>query len=665
MANQVNIDDAIEEIRNRVDIVDLISQRIPLKRAGADFKACCPFHNEKTPSFIVSPSRRSFHCFGCGASGDVFKFLMLSDGMTFIESVKALALTCGVEIKERHDPKANHRKKLIKLHGELASFFSRCLVQINEASIARKYLSDRKINKKVIDDFRIGYVPNNSEVICEWAEKYKFTIDDLIESGIISPPREDREQDNHYCRFHGRLIFPICDQNGQVVAFSARTLSNDKKVAKYINSPETPIFKKSQILYGLSFAKKNITRMARREVIVCEGQIDVIRCHSCGFNNAVASQGTAFTEEHVKLLRAYADSALLVFDGDSAGIKAATRTGRLFLAEGIPVRVATLPQGEDPDSILRDRGNEAFQEALDSAISLAAFQVRSLQAAEENPSSFDAIARITQELLETFHSCSKAVLRSYLMQEAADLIGIPISALESDYEEYKNRKDQAKVYHKDTPKPHPQHSGLRTPNPELNDNSELRTPNSELNKSSELRTPNSELNSNSELQAATPQKRYVFRESALLAIADILIKTSTSPTDENRDAALFIQKWLPESIMGNTPEKEIIQAVIADWQDNGDRVATMTSETSGEVSTLIDHLSRRASPVLACDMDLLDIIKDEIAIVWIDYLKARRKQIDSSTPDGQTTRLQLSMLIRKLESEKNWDAREAIFRELI
>ena len=439
-------DSTLEEIRLRTDLVDVISSYgVQVKRAGAGYMACCPFHHEKTPSFSIQPEKGFYHCFGCGESGDVFKFVQKQEGLGFMEAVKKLAQQCGVEIKETDDPEAGKRARLYSLHAELAAFFRRCLLQAKEAAPAREYLKSRDLAGDIGEKFCIGYAPVGDVPLQRWAEKYKFKLEELADAGVLLPPREGFSR--WYNRFGGRLMFTIRDRAGRPVAFSGRILTNDKKAAKYVNSPETPIFKKSSILFALDQAAGNITKAARREAIVCEGQIDVIRCHACGFNTAVASQGTSFTVEHVQLLKRCADSAVLVFDGDGAGQKAAVRTGGEFLAAEIPVRVATLPQGEDPDSLLRTKGPEAFQACLDAAESITSFQIRVLRAQEANPSSIDAVSRVSRAVLETLAKCPSAVMRETLLAEAAQLLHVPVSALQEDFEKVGKGAARAAVRH--------------------------------------------------------------------------------------------------------------------------------------------------------------------------------------------------------------------------
>ena len=423
----------IEEVKERVDLAELISScGVPLKAAGGGYVACCPFHNEKTPSFHINTSKNLYHCFGCGKSGTAIDFLMEHEGMDFVEAVKRLGDMCGVTIEEREDPEAGMRRRLYALHGEIAAFFHRCLLKASEAEVARRYIAKRRLDGEAAETFTIGYVPLSSDAILKWAKKYGFTPKELELSGILCPPK--RPGGGWYSRFAGRLAFTIRDKQGCVVAFSARNIldPDNKKIAKYINSPETPIFKKSQILFAFDRAAGEIVRAPRREAIVCEGQIDVIRCHMNGFRTAVASQGTSFTEEHAAMLSKNADSVVLVFDGDGAGCKAAVKTAELFLARDIPVRVVSLPKGEDPDSLLLKGGPDAFKSRLDAAESIASFQVKTMRAQEANPGSIDAVHRISKAVMHTLSSCSGSVMRAALVEEAAKLLSLPVSALESD-----------------------------------------------------------------------------------------------------------------------------------------------------------------------------------------------------------------------------------------
>lgn len=426
-------DRVLEEIRSRTSIVDVISSRITLKRSGAVYKACCPFHREKTPSFTVNPAHESFKCFGCGEGGDVFSFLMKHDGMTFTDAVKTLGERCGVEVEFSDDGgNAAVAKRLLALHAEIAEFYRRCLTKMVKAEAARAYLKSRDLPDEIAERFKIGYAPEGSGILEKFASTHQYTIAEMIAAGLAVPLERPRQGENLHDRFRGRLMFPICDTQGRVIAFSGRIMDAAKSPAKYVNSPETEIFKKSRVLYALDKAQRKIVSAPHREAIICEGQIDVIRCHACGFDRAVASQGTAFTEEHAKLLKRYADSAVLMFDQDAAGQKAAVRTGAILLGAGIPVRVARLTPGDDPDSFLRKNPPEAFQKVLDDSIGLVPFHVAYLQAQETDSKSEGAIGRIAEGVLQTVASCHNEIHKARMLQEAAELLRIPETALESE-----------------------------------------------------------------------------------------------------------------------------------------------------------------------------------------------------------------------------------------
>lgn len=423
----------LAEIKARVDLLDLISEYgIDLRRQGASAKACCPFHQEKTPSFSANGEKGYYKCFGCGESGDVISFVQKMEGLPFIEAARKLAERAGVKIEERYDPQAKVRGRLYQINQELAAFYRRCLLQTREAQHARDYLESRDLSGEIAERFGIGYAPEGRNTLLEWGKRHGFTPDELVAAGVLAPPRTPG--DRYYDRFHGRITFPICDVQGRVVAFSCRLLAERKHTGKYVNSPETEIFKKAHTLYALHLARANITRAVPRRAIVCEGQVDVIRCHACGFSTAVASQGTAFTPEHVEILRRYADGADLVFDGDKAGVKAALRTMGLFLAQGIPVRIVSLPPEDDPDSLLRTKGAEAFRACLDAAEDPAPYLVRSLRAQEPAPDAMDAVMRVARAAVTTVLDCPEPVLVAKFLQDAADALHLPVATLQSDLE---------------------------------------------------------------------------------------------------------------------------------------------------------------------------------------------------------------------------------------
>lgn len=439
----------IEEIRSRTNIVEIISSRIQLKRSGNTFKACCPFHHEKTPSFVVNPVHQSFKCFGCGEGGDVFAFLQKYDGLTFVDAARQLGNQCGVEVEFLNNGENNLvSKRLLQLHAELATFWVNCLKNANHpgAVQAREYMRSRELVGDVVESFGIGFALDVPGVLEKFAKEHGFTPEEMNEAGVLLLPDGQNGNGRPYDRFRGRLMFPICDTQGRPVAFSGRILDSSKTKAKYVNSPETPIFTKSKVLYGLDKAQRNITAHKQREAIICEGQIDVIRCHAKGFPRAVASQGTAFTDSHASLLARYADSVVLLFDQDNAGQKAAVRTSQILLAERLPVRIAKLPVGEDPDSYLRTHTQSEFQQILDSAMDVVEFTIEYLFGKEEQPSSDGAISRVAEGVLETIACCENPIHKARMLQKAADILKLPIVSLEQELnriEEERQRQAEA------------------------------------------------------------------------------------------------------------------------------------------------------------------------------------------------------------------------------
>ncbi len=429
----------IEEIKARTNLAELISSYgIAVRHAGSSLKACCPFHNEKTPSFHINETKGFYHCFGCGESGDAIKFVQKMDGSTFMEAARKLAEQAGIRIETQEDPDAGLRKRLYALMAELAAFYHRCLMQIREAKPARDYLAARDLAPEVQDDYLIGYAPAGITILRTWAEKHGFTLSELEKAGVIK--LSDDPADKGYHRFSGRLMFSIKDKQGRVVAFSGRQLIEKKNAGKYVNSPETLIFKKSHVLFGFDRAAGAIAKSPHHEVICCEGQIDTIRLQICGFPNAVASQGTAFTEEHAKMIHRVADSAVLMYDHDAAGQKATIKVARLLLALEMPVRVVSLPTGHDPDSFLREKGAAALQKLIDQAESIVSFQCRVARAQEANPESIDAVSRVSKAVLTTIAVCPSAVLKANLVGEAARLLAIPVAALTEELAKVKPEK---------------------------------------------------------------------------------------------------------------------------------------------------------------------------------------------------------------------------------
>ena len=421
----------LEEIRFRNDIADVIGSYLNIKKAGSSFKALCPFHKEKTPSFHINPQRQIFHCFGCGAGGDIFGFVMQHESVDFMTAVRMLADRGNVtlEIEDREDGAGSKKNLLYQIHEEVAAFYERCLEQMKAAAPARAYLEERGLPKEAIEEFRVGYAPGRWDSVLQLGKKHGFAAEDLETAGLAVRRSEEDARSGHYDRFRNRLMFPIRNEQGKVIAFSGRALEKDAKTAKYVNSPETPLFHKGRVLYAMDKARRAIVDAG--ECLLCEGQIDVIRCHVAGFKQAAACQGTAFTEDHARILRRYADSVVIVFDTDTAGQDAAIKAAAVFMDAGLAVRVAALPPGEDPDSFIVRKGPEAFGRVIERAESAVAFQVRALSA-RENAKSEVGLMRIAKAVLETISHSPNAVQRATLIQQAGDLLGLPPSALQDD-----------------------------------------------------------------------------------------------------------------------------------------------------------------------------------------------------------------------------------------
>jgi len=645
----------IEEIRARVDIVELIGSRIELKKAGSIFKGCCPFHNEKTPSFTVNPVRQNYHCFGCSAHGDVFKFLTEQDGMTFIDAVQQLADRVGVTIEQKYDKNAGARKMLLALHSELAAFYQRCLKQSKVAAGARAYLDSRKLDEKTVESFGIGYAPGRPRnAVLMWAEKNGRSVEQLMAAGIVLPPDAGQNSRDWYDRFQDRLMFPICDAQGRVVAFSARIYDKgDKRKSKYVNSPETDIFTKGRVLYGLDKAASKIVKHPRREAIICEGQIDVIRCHSSGFETAVASQGTAFSKDHVKLLKRYADCAVIVFDGDSAGKKAAVRTGALMLEEEMPVRVASLPQGEDPDSIIRKHGYDAFKEILDRAVSITAFQIDTIRALESAPESIDAVSRITHGVLETLAGCSGAVLRSSLLQETADLLHLPLSALEDDLETLKAQRKKRRSY---TDRPAKRSAGklkkgsAETLIPLTNDDG--------FHPDEVPPIPDSPFgpplddefdglpHGYEEVQVAEPIKIELPNKTEML-LCEMLIEH-----EQDIHVLNLVISHLPSDIIAHAFTRSFVKAVIEGSRSGRDILADLYKKTESELVPVFNSLLNHKHKML-CSTEATpeEAVQDIIRRLWIIHYRIEQGNLNAeSTSENDMQRLKLSCLIKKLET---------------
>ncbi len=623
----------IEEIKARIDLEDLISSYgIQMRRSGSSAMACCPFHNEKTPSFSINSSRGFYHCFGCGESGDAIKFVMKYEGLEFMDAVKKLAEQCGVKIEEREDPEAGRRKRLLALMAELAQFYHRCLGKMLEAAPAREYLVRRDLNEKVQDDFLIGYAPNGIVPIRKWAEKYGYTMEELEAAGVVKRP--DKPGDLGYHRFGGRLMFSIKDRQGRVVAFSGRQLVENKNSGKYVNSPETAIFKKSSVLFGFDRAAAEIAKAPHREAIVCEGQIDAIRLHISGFPVAVASQGTAFTETHAKMLKRVADAVVLVFDDDAAGHKATVRTAAMLLAAEIPVRVVSLPGGDDPDSFLRTKGADAFRKLLDAAESIVSFQCRVERAKEANPRSIDAVSRMSRSVLTTIAACPGAILRASLADEAANLLGLPVAAVSEELEKLRAQS-------------------VRTVKPRSGASEAAGQDGSDDSADYSVRAQDdSSIPGESAAAVEPPPGRELAMAAFLLA--------------NERDVALdaIIGEFLPQEVFHHNFTWRFVEAWRAGVASGEDTLAVFADSLGPLERGWFDELMLSAGRTNASSLSAVDIMQDYVRALWCDCLKRRRGAL---LADGgaatDVERIRISATLKRLNMVK-WHTVKEIVRKL-
>jgi DNA primase len=355
-------DNIISRVRDSIDIVDLISGYMSLKKTGKNHLGLCPFHSEKTPSFNVNPEKQIFHCFGCGVGGDVFKFLELQEGLNFPEAVKQLAARGGIplpadSVSRKEDKRTeDERKALLTIIADAAGYYRKAL-EGSAGSAARAYLKKRGVTDQIVQDFALGFARPDWDGLLRHLKQKGYAFSQMEKAGLIV---KRSEAEGYYDRFRGRIIFPISDISGHVIAFGGRVM--DDSLPKYLNSPETPLYSKSNVLYCLDKAKEPARK--QKYFIIVEGYLDAIACHQYGAQNAVATLGTALTEGHLRLMRRFAQNLVLIFDPDPAGVKAAMRGLDLFVSSGMKVNVVSLPDNDDPDTFLKKNGYEAFTSCL-------------------------------------------------------------------------------------------------------------------------------------------------------------------------------------------------------------------------------------------------------------------------------------------------------------
>lgn len=420
-----------ERVRMANDIVDVIGAALPLKRNGANFVCLCPFHKEKSPSFHVNPSRQIFHCFGCQAGGDVFKFVQMYENISFPEAIERLAERARIPLEYEGQTGARESRgakdALLRLHEAICLRWQQCLANEAAGQAARDYLAQRGVPADAVKEFRIGAAPAEWEDTVNWARTKGIDLALCEQAGLVIR-KEDTGRT--YDRFRGRLMFPINDEQGRVIAFSGRVLPGDDSPAKYVNSPETPIFTKGRVLFALDKAKRAI--LDAKHAVICEGQLDTIACHAAGIRQVVAPQGTALTPEHARILKRYVDEVVLCFDGDQAGRNASIRSFDGLFGSGLAVRVALIPPPDDPDSFLRQHGADSFRELLGRAEGYFDFYLRHLLA-ENDVTSDRGRTAVVRALGEAVQKTANAVLIDTYAQKVAQRLGVEVGAVRMEF----------------------------------------------------------------------------------------------------------------------------------------------------------------------------------------------------------------------------------------
>lgn len=418
----------IEEIRNSITIVDVISEYVQLRKRGKNFVGLCPFHNEKTPSFTVTEEKQIFHCFGCHTGGNVFKFLMEYKKISFIEAVQEIAEQQGIEISyddEGYSEKQSEQEILYDINTEAARYFLNNLLNDQEGEAAREYFKNRNLKIQTIRAFGLGYSINGYENLVNFLKEKSIDLERALQLGLIGQYKDGRIYD----KLPGRIIFPIFSPNGRVVAFAGRKLREEDTGGKYINSPESLIYVKGRILYGLSHAKDDIRKIDK--AIIVEGYMDLISLYQAGIKNVVAVSGTALTDDQAQLLSRYTKNVVLLFDADAAGIKASMRSIEILLKRNFDVKISTLPKDEDPDSYVNKFGREAFEEIIKRAENFLEYQTSYYESQEmfDDPTK---MAEAIRELVKPIALVEDELKRSLLIRNISRKFNLREKLLESE-----------------------------------------------------------------------------------------------------------------------------------------------------------------------------------------------------------------------------------------
>ena len=440
-----------EKIKENIDIIDFIGEYVRLKPSGSNHKGLCPFHNEKSPSFMVNRERQSFKCFGCNKGGDIFTFFQEIEGVEFVDALKTLADKAGVTLtRQANDVNKNQKNRIKDINAAAALFFHNVLMQMDVAKEARAYVKERGVEDATIEEWQIGFIPEQWDLLTRYLLKKGYGIDDLVASGMtIKRDNANPETGKgFYDRFRGRVMFPIKDVHGTVVGFTGRVLVEGEHTGgKYVNTPQTIVYDKSRVVFGLDKAKQEIRK--KGYIVMVEGQMDVIACHQAGMKNVVATSGTALTEEQIKILKRYSENFYMAFDGDDAGKVAAKRGIDLALQQGMHIRVILIPEGKgkDPDECIK-KNKEVWFESVEKAKEVMGwyFEIHFSGKDLENPREKQNIVDI---LLPEISRIPFAVERDHWMRQLAGRIGVDQSILREDLQRIQGQEKKIKTREKE------------------------------------------------------------------------------------------------------------------------------------------------------------------------------------------------------------------------
>jgi len=433
-------EDVIAQVLDRSDIVEVVSSYLPLKGAGRNFKACCPFHHEKTPSFMVNPAKQIFHCFGCGIGGNVISFVMKQEHMEFPEAVRSLANKVGVEVptQQQSGPSSKIRDNIRRVNTLSAQYFHNNLLsdKTKETQAARKYLQERSVSREIVERFQLGFALESWDGLLNFLRSQEVSLNLMERAGLVSPQKRG---EGFYDLFRNRIVFPIHDSQGRCVAFGARTMDPENP-AKYINSPETPLYTKGRHLYGFHLAKDEAAKCD--EIIVVEGYMDFVMPFQAGVKNIVASLGTALTIDQIRLIRRYTKNVCMLFDADQAGEAAMIRSLDLLIEEGMTVKIATLNKDDDPDSFIRQYGVESFRERISQARSFFDFKL-DFYMARFGKETAQSKAQVAEQMLLSIAKFGNAIVRSEYLKRLATVLNVSQAALGTEFKKTGEMKRSA------------------------------------------------------------------------------------------------------------------------------------------------------------------------------------------------------------------------------